>query len=469
MQVLLKIERFQKQIKLCIAIILLLILFTYTLPWIIKYSADREYSGVDFHAYWYANLYTRQGINPYWAILDRNQMHIYWDPRYLGSGLTDPSASKNGGFESILKLPIRYLDGRVTKEYPVAQVLIGAPSTTAPLSLLMGLFSWFSWSVARIFWLGINIIFAALIPWLGFRLVESQKEIDPIDKLVLAFAFYNFYGLRQSLVVGQQSVICLFLLLLALLVRDRWLLAGLLLGIGISKYSVGLPFFLLFLMQKETRIIVTSIFVQLLGVVLLIPLAHGSLDETAKAYLQVMDLNYLQEGIHLLARSPEHPFIVYLFILVVLIVLIFVVRTAFFNIESSAPEDSKIPLNILNLLTIALFLVVYHRIHDMPFAILFFFTMMLAEKYSWKTFSFSWEHLLIISSKWLLMALLIFPTVPGKLISYIWHSTEATGVSTSYNPVSTVSLLLMFFVSVWMEVRIFYRSRQVDVFNINLA
>lgn len=81
--------------------------------------------------------------------------------------------------------------------------------------------------------------------------MRDYINIDTISKLILALAFYNFYGLRQCLVVGQQSIISLFLLLLAMLVKDRWLLAGVLLGFGISKYSVGLPVFLFLCYRGE--------------------------------------------------------------------------------------------------------------------------------------------------------------------------------------------------------------------------
>lgn len=83
---------------------------------------------------------------------------MYWDPRYPSSG-----APSNAN-ESLLRLPIRYLDGHEVEKYPVAQVLIVFPSATAPLTTFMGLFSWLSWLVARTIWLWINIVLALLIP-----------------------------------------------------------------------------------------------------------------------------------------------------------------------------------------------------------------------------------------------------------------------------------------------------------------
>lgn len=468
MQDITPIGRFAKPIKFFLIFVLFGILFIYTLPWIFNNSSSREYSGIDFHGYWYAGHYTREGLNPYWAILSRNSFPVYWDPRYPGSGVTFYEGRNDGGLEAELILPIRYLDGHVVEEYPVAQVLIVAPSATAPLTLFMGLFSWFSWLTARTLWLGLNIVLAALIPWLGFRLLDEHRKISLTDKFILALVFYNFYGLRQCLVVGQQSVISLFFLVMALLLaRDHWLLAGILLGFGISKYSVGLPCFLLFLLQKEIRIIIVSLIVQALGVLLLTPLAHGSLFETAKAYIKVFDLSYSQDGIHLLARFPENPFIMYLFALVILMVLAYFLRIMYFRPATNVKKNNAQHLNILSLLTIGIFLTIYHRIHDLPFAIFFFLPLLVISVDSLQ--SYSWEDVIISSAKWLVIALLVFPTLPGKLLSYFDVPPETVLIFASENAISTITMLLMFFVSVWMQLKIFGRSGQVDVSIMKLA
>lgn len=450
-----------KLVKIVLLIGLIVLLFSYTLPWILHNGTSREYSGIDFHGYWYAGHYTRAGVNPYWAIVNKNPFPVYWDPRFPGSGVPYQLGTEDGGVEADLELPIYYLDGPAVRDYPVAQVLIVVPAATAPLNLFMGLFSWLSWPIARSIWLGLNIVLAIFIPWLGFRLFENFRKISCVDSLILAFAFYNFYGLRQSLVVGQQSVICLFLLLLAMLYRDRWLLAGLLLGFGISKYSVGLPIFLLFLLQKRTRVVAVSLVVQLVGVLLLMPLAHGSIIETVKAYLKALSLNYSQEGVHMLARFPDNHFVGYLFVVAILIALAFLIKDVYFRINDRGIENNAVQLNILSLMTVGLFLAVYHRIHDLPFMIFFFLTAMAVQSGSWKLVR--WENSLMVSAYLLLIGLLILPTIPGKIFSYLQIPASAIDAFVSENAISTFALVLMFAVSAWLQIKIFTLSNQSQV------
>lgn len=440
-------------IKIFSVILLFGILFAYTLPWISKNSHSRKYSGVDFHGYWYAGHYIRMGVSPYWTIFSNEGLPLYWDPRYPSSG-----APSNAN-ESLLRLPIRYLDGHEVEKYPVAQVLIVFPSATAPLTTFMGLFSWLSWLVARTIWLWINIVLALLIPWLGFRLLRDYINIDTISKLILALAFYNFYGLRQCLVVGQQSIISLFLLLLAMLVKDRWLLAGVLLGFGISKYSVGLPVFLFFVLQRRTRIIAIGLLVQFLGMLLLTPLKYGSLVETANAYLQAISLNFSQEGVHLLARFSENQFAGYLFSVLVIVLLVYSLKKTYFNVAGSGALYDAMQMNFLNLLTVGLFLAVYHRIHDLPFMV-FFILSMVAIQASNLTMRKT-ERLFLALIQLFVISMLIFPTIPGRLISYLGVSPEIISTFVSENAVSTVVLLLIYFSSIWIQVKAFAESKSV--------
>ncbi|MCI0553439.1 MAG: glycosyltransferase 87 family protein [Anaerolineae bacterium] len=452
---------FSQIAKILLVIILLGVFLAYTLPWVDENSGSREYSGIDFHGYWYAGHYTRVGVNPYWAILNKEEFPVYWDPRYPGSGSASQLSNENPGFESELELPLSYLDGPVVEDHPVAQLLIVAPSATSPLTLFMGLFSWVSWPVARTIWLGLNLMLALLIPWLGFRLIRDHLRVDGVTKIIFALAFYNFYGLRQSLVVGQQSIICLFLLLLALLVRDRWLLAGFLLGVGLSKYSVGLPVFLLFLMQKRTRILLVSLVVQSLGVLWLTHLEHGSLLETTKAYLKALDLNYLQDGVHLLARFPENQSIGYIFSVLVIVVLVYLVSHSLLQRADPRGRSDVIQLNVLTLLTIGIFLAVYHRIHDLPFMVFFLLTIITA--HGGNRNNSPREQVVITIVQFLSIFMLIFPTVPGNFLSYLGVPTGIVSTIASENATSTGAMLLTFFLTAWIQLKILAEPKRAGI------
>lgn len=460
MQISLWIIRKATLIKIALIVFLTSLLFLYTLPWILENALTKEYSGVDFHGYWYANHYTRKGINPYWALLNKKGIPVYWDPRVPNSGDPLVAMSRNDGFESELDLPIQYLDGPTRSTHPVAQMLIVFPAATAPLTLVMGLFSWLSWPTARMAWLGLNMILALMIPWLGFRLLKDRQNIEFSTQLILALAFYNFYGLRQCLVVGQQSIISLFLLLLALLVRDRWVLAGILLGFGLSKYSVGIPIFIFFLVQKELRIVVVSLIVQALGVLALLPLQHGLILETVKAYLKALTLNYVQEGIHLQARMPDIPFAGYLIPVIFIVAIAYLLKNGYIKFASHRAEDDVLQLNMLNWLVVGLFLAAYHRIHDLPFMIFFPLSILVVwvgdYKIPYKT------KAVLVFAVFVLTSLLIAPTVPGKLLVGVGISAEAVSTYASENATSTAALLLIFGLSVWIQLKLFTQPNAVN-------
>jgi len=435
-------------VKLSLLITLVVLLLVYTLPWIIVNSQTRDYSGIDFHGYWYAGHYLRAGVNPYAAILNNDPFPIYWDPRIPGSGIPYRLGAL-GGFERALKLPIHYLDGVVITDYPVARLLIVAPSATAPLEWFVSLFSWFSWNVARTLWLLLSLLFAALIPWLGYRLFPASIKINILDKLLTAFVFYNLYGLRQTLVVGQQSLICLFTLLLALVLRDRWILAGILLGFGISKYSVGLPVFLFFLFQKEYRIILTSLAVQVLAALFFLPLEQGSLIETITAYLKVLDLNYSQTGVHLAAHIPSGNLSVFAATLVLVVLAVFSLRRACLFVQNHPEYRSLFALNSLNLMVVTVFLGAYHRIHDMPFIIFFLLTLVAVHAYGLE-FSKAEHHSINLLQVGLLI-LLVYPAVLMKITSMAGVPAEFAGLVFSEDVMSMISLLVIFGVSIWFQ------------------
>jgi len=448
-----------KPAKLILLVGLAVLLFAYTIPWVAENSGDKDYSGIDFHGYWYAGHYVRAGVNSYAAILNGPSFPIYWDPRIPGSGVPYRLGIRFGDFESALKLPIYYLDGRVVTDYPVAQVLIVAPSATAPLGLFLGLFSWFSWNIARTIWIVLNIIFAALIPWLGMRLIDQRQRMNMVDQLILAMTFYNFYGLRQSTVVGQQTLICLFLLMLALLLKDRWLVAGILLGFGISKYSVGLPVFLFFLLQRKYRIILVGLIVQAVGLLLLMPLEKGSLLETVKAYLKVFDLNYSQTGVHLLAQFAEIPLAGYLMVLVILVVTIYLVGGDYLSRKRPGGNEPALQLNHLNILTLGVFLAAYHRIHDMPFMIFFFLATTAVLVRDQKPTQN--EGRLITASQWLLTAMLVLPNIGTKVVSYAGLPAGVVERIASADAISTLALLVMFALSAWFQLAALSDSKPV--------
>lgn len=65
--------------KLLVLSVLILLTVLYTVPWTVRSSIENEYSGLDFHGYWYAGHFIRQGINSYAAVVNDPNPN-YWDP-----------------------------------------------------------------------------------------------------------------------------------------------------------------------------------------------------------------------------------------------------------------------------------------------------------------------------------------------------------------------------------------------------
>ena len=442
----------QNPIKLLALLALMLLTVLYTVPWTVRNSLEKEYSGLDFHGYWYAGHFIRQGVNSYSAIVNDPNPN-YWDPQIPGSG----NPHLPGGAESSLELPIYYLDGYVADAHPIAQAMIVVPAVTAPLNILMGLFSWFSWQTARLIWMILNLIFAALIPWLALRLIREPNQLKLVDKLIFAFVFYNIYGLRQSIVVGQQTLICLLLLILALLFKKNWVISGILLGFGISKYSVGLPVFLYLLLQRKNRTIMVSILVQAIAILLLMPFKSGSPLNTLMAYFKVIAVNYSQDGVHLAARFTDGAMPTILSVIVLIVLILMMVRQ-YLPRRILKPEESIVGLNDLNLITLAVFLVAYHRIHDMSFMI-FFLLIVIAEIVKPGDFLFNrTSSLALIFITMIIVPLLLFPAVPGQVFVRFEIFKDMPVDWISAESVSTIALILMFAMSVWFQLKLPFRA-----------
>ena len=176
----------------------------------------------DFHPYWYQGHALRRGSNPYRAFL-KGEMPT---------------------------LPIRYLDGVVVTEPPVARPGLSTSVTnTAPLVLLLSLFSYFSWPVAKLAWMAINLGLILALPWL---LVSAfpLRTFTRSQRLLLCLVVYAFGFTRHPVSIGQTTLAVFSLLLASLALQERhWFWAGICLGIALSKYSLALPVLLLFLVE----------------------------------------------------------------------------------------------------------------------------------------------------------------------------------------------------------------------------
>lgn len=118
---------------------------------------------IDFHSYWYAGNFVRQGIDPYQAYLQN----------------------------LVPALPVSYLDGASLQE-PLAQPgLATVPANTAPVVLLLSSLAFFTWPTAKLLWMGTNLLLMLAIPWLVIRWLPER---DSLDRTSMGIIFLAFLG-----------------------------------------------------------------------------------------------------------------------------------------------------------------------------------------------------------------------------------------------------------------------------------
>ncbi len=299
-----------------------------------------DQGGVDFHAYWFFGHFVRQGENPYTAF----------------AGYAEP------------ELPITYLDGVTTTTLPVARPgLARTPANTAPLLLLLSLFSWFSWPVAQWMWLAVNLVLMGWTPWLALRLLPASPP-----RLVcwwVALAFYGFAGVRVAVWSGQTTLIVFTLMLLAhrAVERHPWL-AGLALGVALSKYSLALPLALLWLYRRRWLPLVFALLTQAAGLLIISTLANGDLVQTVRLYWQILLRHTNQPGIHLGGLWPESVTWQVVAAAIVSVIVLTAVWRWGQRSPGAAPYTDLLLLAVLSLGTV---LAAYHRIYDVVPVILF--------------------------------------------------------------------------------------------------
>ena len=114
-----------------------------------------------------------------------------------------------------------------------------------PLSLL-------SYRSAYFVFLGVNVVFVSICSWL---LRPRMIQLAAIWRRLPAALFLAFFPISVALMQGQDSIILLLLLTLALGAFDRGRegTAGALVGLGLFKFQIVLPIGLLFLAWRRWR------------------------------------------------------------------------------------------------------------------------------------------------------------------------------------------------------------------------
>jgi SAM-dependent methyltransferase len=402
----------------------------------ISYTVAHTFSragSIDFHSYWYSGQFVRQGIDPYTSYIQARQ---------------PPT-------------PVEYLDGPPTLQPPVGQPgLADVPANTAPMVLLLSLFSYFTWPTAKVLWMASNLAFMVLIPILLIRLLPGDQSFDFTFKAIIFLGFLGLFGVRNTAGNGQTGLFVMLLMLAAWLMASRnWLWAGIALGMALSKYSLGLPFFILFLLQKQYRLLAVALLFQAAGLLLLSLITNQPAVVIVQAQIQIFQIHAGLSGIHLgsLFQSPILSLISSISVSLIAIISIFIwfrKRSGRMGSRGIIHPSGIYGWHLASILVLWTLLVAYHRAYD---------TLLAAPVLALLLYGLAQGHIWAISRRQLSLlavagiAFYIVLTLPASSVAVLarWVSPELLAVWMNLHTVSiTFALLGMLVIIVWLMTRI---------------
>ena len=297
--------------------------------------------GIDFHIYWYNAHFLLERQDPYLAFLEERQPP-----------------------------PRTYIDrpGEISRptlmrgEFP-------APSQSASLVLLAVPFAYFSWPVAKAMFYVLDVVLMSLTPWIVFRrlAVDSGRWLH----VALAAALLGMSATRYAMALGQTSLIVMALMAGSWALAERSpTLAGLLLGLALSKYSMAAAVVLYMLLDRRLRVLMVAGLMQALAFAGLAAWTGRSLLVLLPEYLAILRLIDV-ERIQLAALLPDRPGLnlVAAVALTAVLLAILALWRARFSRASMPPAEARLAdLFVLAALSLWALLVVYHRAYDVVLA-----------------------------------------------------------------------------------------------------
>ena len=345
--------------------------------------------GVDFHSYWFSGLFVRQNSDPYAAYLS-NQTP---------------------------ELPIAFITGDVEFDSIRNPNLEHTPANTAPMVLLLSLFSWFPWQTAKAIWFSFNLVLIFLLPILVIRYLTPTPQIPPKIVLLTCLIFYALKGTRAALGTGQTTIFVLTLMILALAIKEKsWLVSGLFLGIALSKYSIALPVFLFFLYKRQFKILGVSLLVQLMGVFIISWIGDSTPVSVIQSYYEIMLLHVDYPGIHLgeLFSPNSNMRISGPIVLTITVASLFGYQ---YLRNRAIVSDKFSDLHVLSILSLWTLLVAYHRPYD-GIMIIFFIVMImygLSQTDRWHLSAISRVGLIVYFSTAMLLLILPYEQISSLI------------------------------------------------------
>ncbi len=305
--------------------------------------------GNDLYTYWYAGHFLREGKDFYKSFIDND----------------------------LPTVPVRYLDREVDAlDGVLFPGLSPAPATTAPVFFLLVPLAFLSWPVAKIVWLVINLALLGAIPFLLVKVFPKKGWLNRWEFLALMSALIGLTSTRFAAASGQITFLILDLILAAVLLADRkpWI-AGLLLGMALSKYSLALGILILFtVIEPKPRLVIAVVLIQIAGIVGLMLLSGSGFLEIIGEYIRMALWHAGREGIHLAAAFHAEQYLLWIALVLTLAIgiplAIWRLKKVGRRLNQSLSSLSRYHLVVILILWILL--VGYHRAYDVMVAIVFF-------------------------------------------------------------------------------------------------
>ncbi len=308
-----------------------------------------EEGGNDLYTYWYAGHFLREGKDFYKAFLN----------------------------DALPSVPVRYLDRTVdTLDGIIFPGLVPAPASTTPAFFLLAPLAFLSWPLAKATWLVLNLSLLGAIPFLIVRLFPKHNWLKGWEFIGFMLALVGLTSTRYAAASGQITFLVLDLLLATLILAENkpWV-AGTLLGLALSKYSLAMGILILFIFfEPKVRLVIAAGIVQIVGIICLMLLSGSGFLEIMSEYIRMAFWHAGREGIHLAAalQSGQSWVIIALGLTLAVGIPLIIWRWKF---AGRLYNESLFPLTRYHLAVILILwmlLVVYHRAYDAMVVITFF-------------------------------------------------------------------------------------------------
>lgn len=288
----------------------------------------------DFYVRWYHVQFLREGLNPYTAYLSD------WLP----------------------VVPKSFLDGRTFNTIPEPWVPLGAPTNTAVMMVLLSPFSMLSWYTTKWTWMVFNYLVLIITPRVALGMLPEGEKWPVKYQVLLHLLYGGLFAARNSIGNGQTAPLVVLCMVLTLsLVRKRPWLAGLALGIALSKYSISLPLVLILLYRREIRTIFMGGMVQVVGLAILSVWTRSNPIQILIDNIVIGRQHLALDGIHLTNFLPNGGILVLIGSVVIAGILGWRLWKGW---GSDSNNQEMVDLELMSVLTMWILLAMYHGPYD---------------------------------------------------------------------------------------------------------